>query len=177
MNNFDKKVIHLILEAHKASSEAKADYKKACFEALKRASIEKDFFYKKYSSEMWRQLHSEEYNYFPLREIFNEEKYLQRRYSLYGKKDRLLKEAWTMLRSNPHSRIKYKIENRPDQNGYDSLILYFEFNYKGEHYQFSFHNFNFKTFGRKTRGNKNIVWEGIPGQGTKNYYRIEKHSK
>lgn len=132
MNKLDKKIVYLILEAQRASMEAKASY---------------------------------------------ERDYIQRKYSLYGKKDRLLKEAWKILRSNPKSRIKYKTINEPNQNGQDSIILYFEFNYKGEHYQFSFHNYNFKTFGRKTKGTKNITWEGIPGGCKKNLFRIEKHSK
>lgn len=133
MNNFDKKVVQLILKAQQNSSAAK--------EALD----------------------------------YDESK------RLYGIKDKCLSEAFHILKGERNSRIQYMVQARPDQNGHASLVIYFEFNYKGKHYQFSFHNFNFKVFGlkpndAKTIGNKAIVWNGVIGGCNKNYQEIIKHS-
>lgn len=62
--------------------------------------------------------------------------------------------------------VNYFVEEAPDQNGYPSGIVYFEFKYRGTRYQVSFHNpaellersrLNlYVGKGRKTRWNRRV---------------------
>lgn len=78
---------------------------------------------------------------------------------IYGLKDRHLVEAVRALEGARNSRISWKIEHKPDQNGYPSIIIYFEFKIQGKQIQFSFHNFNWKRFPVE-KGKNSIQWNG-----------------
>ena len=98
-------------------------------------------------------------------------------YVLYKHKDECLAHALALLKTAKNSRIQWRQVVQPDQNGYTSLVLYFEFNYVGKHYQFSFHNYNFKAFGRQPKGNPTIEWEGICGKTRRDFAEIRRYEK
>ena len=69
-----------------------------------------------------------------------------------------------MIDCSKEQSFHYWIENTPDQNGYDSVIVYFDFKIDGKRHQISFHTpmnqvkgvlVKNKT-GRKTRWDKEI---------------------
>lgn len=94
---------------------------------------------------------------------------------LYKHKDECLAHAVALLKTAKNSRIQWRQVIQPDQNGNTSVVLYFEFNYVGKHYQFSFHNFNFKAFGRQPKGNPTIEWEGVRDKPRKNLTEIRRY--
>ena len=96
---------------------------------------------------------------------------------LYDKKDECLLHAVSILKTTKNSRIRWKQERQLDRNLNWSLVLYFEFNYKGKHYQFSFHNFCFHTLGRQSKGDPTIKWEGIFGKCRRDFAEIRRFEK
>lgn len=96
---------------------------------------------------------------------------------LYYRKDECLLQAISILKTTKNSRIRWKQEIKYDQKGNLSLVLYFEFNYVGKHYQFSFHNFNFDTLGWQTKGDPTIEWEGIFGKCRRDFAEIRRYEK
>lgn len=67
---------------------------------------------------------------------------------------------------NRELKVNYYVEGAPDQNGWPSYIVYFDFKYRGMRYQVSFHNpeelvegsklIRYVGKGRKTRWNRRI---------------------
>lgn len=96
---------------------------------------------------------------------------------LYRKKDECLLHAIAILKTTKNSRIRWKQEEKLDQSFNWSLVIYFEFNYKGKHYQFSFHNFCFHTLGRQSKGDPTIKWDGILGKCRRNFAEIRRFEK
>ena len=96
---------------------------------------------------------------------------------LYRHKDECLAHALALLKTAKNSRIQWRQVVQPDQHGRTSLVLYFEFDYVGKHYQFSFHNFQFKAFGRQAKGNPTIEWEGVYGKPRRNLAEIRRYEK
>lgn len=80
----------------------------------------------------------------------------------YKQKDYRLVEAIRTLEGVQSSRISWKVEHKPDQNGHPSIIVYFEFKLNSKQYQFSFHNFNWRKFPVE-KGKKTIQWNGQIG--------------
>lgn len=95
--------------------------------------------------------------------------------AIYKLKDRHLVEAVRSLEGARNSRISWKIEHKPDQNGHPSIIVYFEFKIQGKQIQFSFHNFNWKAFPVK-KGKSSIQWNGVIG-GCREAYRLIKSAR
>lgn len=92
------------------------------------------------------------------------------RLEYYGIKDHSIQKAVLILNGAKHSSIHYRIEGKPDQNGFPSKIFYFEFMFKGEFYQFSFH----KPYGKeKPCGDKNIAWDGEKGGCIERYIHLK----
>lgn len=58
----------------------------------------------------------------------------------YKSKDFYILRAVRMIDSAPPCGINYRAEEAPDQNGYNSVLIYFDIRYNGERYQVSFHN-------------------------------------
>ncbi len=95
---------------------------------------------------------------------------------LYREKESLYKKALELLKSSKHSKIKYKKERRPDQNGYASHIFYFEWNEGGEKIQFSFHcplPIDSKDKNYFIEGVESIQWNGIKGKDLENYKKLK----
>lgn len=67
--------------------------------------------------------------------------------------------ALKMIDSTPRCGINYWVEFTPDQNGFESVLVYFDIKVNGKRYQVSFHNPGHQTMelwgyvnrGRKTR--------------------------
>lgn len=81
----------------------------------------------------------------------------------YNKKDYYIASAIVLINSTPRSGINYYVEEKPDQNGYPSLVIYFDIKLNGKRYQISFHSpknrttlYHFCSKGRKTRWTKEI---------------------
>ena len=83
-------------------------------------------------------------------------------YQGYNVKTRYIVDALNLIAKNK-TQYNFWVDVGPDQNGYDSIIVYFEFKLGGERYQISFHNpikmrnqtiKNFVNKGRKTRWNR-----------------------
>lgn len=82
----------------------------------------------------------------------------------YTAKPILIRKALEIIDSHPRMGINYYVIEEGDQNGYPSILVYFEFKIDGERHQVSFHNpANPETFselgkwvgkGRPTRWNK-----------------------
>lgn len=81
----------------------------------------------------------------------------------YGCKPGYILNAVRMIRSSENSMFSYYIEYCPDQNGFDSILVYFEWKIEGRRYQCSFHTpynrapkelKNMAGSGRKTRWNR-----------------------
>lgn len=74
----------------------------------------------------------------------------------YSTKDGFILEAIKAIKSTPNSAFRFWAEQRPDQNGNNSVIVYFETKIHGKRKQISFHTFSQKVGsyankGRKTR--------------------------
>lgn len=74
----------------------------------------------------------------------------------YSTKDGFILEAIKAIKSTPKSEFRFWAEQRPDQNGNASTIVYFETKIYGKRKQISFHTFSQKVGsyankGRKTR--------------------------
>ena len=82
----------------------------------------------------------------------------------YAAKPVLIRKALQIIDSHPRMGINYYVLSEDDQNGYPSILVYFEFKVDGKRCQVSFHNpSNPETFqtlgkwvgkGRPTRWNK-----------------------
>lgn len=95
----------------------------------------------------------------------------EKKYFFYNKKEIYIKKALNELKNQRHSNVSYKIEKGPDQNGYPSNIIYFEFKVKGELYQFSFH----QPRGKKLpQGNSSIKWNRRIGGCQQAYKELVK---
>lgn len=72
--------------------------------------------------------------------------------------------ALKMITTSPRCCINYRCELAPDQNGYPSVLIYFDIRVDGARYQVSFHNpsrkasdlMPFVGTGRKTRWTREI---------------------
>ena len=56
----------------------------------------------------------------------------------YRDKERAILKALDLITKTKNSNFKFWVEEAPDQNGYDSILVYFE--WKGHGLQVSFHN-------------------------------------
>lgn len=81
----------------------------------------------------------------------------------YSVKDKYILAAINLINTTPRSGINYYIEEKPDQNGYLSLVIYFDIKLNEKKYQISFHSpknrtslYHFCSKGRKTRWTKEI---------------------
>ena len=81
----------------------------------------------------------------------------------YGCKPDYILTALRMIRSSKDSIFSYYAEYCPDQNGFDSILVYFEWKLNGMRYQCSFHTpydrapkelKRMANSGRKTRWNR-----------------------
>lgn len=84
-------------------------------------------------------------------------------YKGYAEKDNYILKALALLTTSPRCGINFYIEKKPDQNGYASLIAYFDIKIKDERYQVSFHSpynksklHSYVGKGRKTRWTKEV---------------------
>ena len=82
----------------------------------------------------------------------------------YGFKEKPILEALRLIRRNK-TQFNYWVVEGPDQNGYPSIIVYFDFKIEGTRYQVSFHNplnrcgnelLSYVNTGRATRWRKSI---------------------
>ena len=80
----------------------------------------------------------------------------------YGTKDGYILQAIRLISSRKESGYNFYVEAAPDQNGYDSYVIYFDFKIEGKRHQVSFHTFSDKKFaayvgkGRKTHWDHNL---------------------
>lgn len=58
----------------------------------------------------------------------------------YGLKQALIIRALRMIDTNPLMGISYWVEYAPDQNGFNSVLVYFEWKEDNRRFQVSFHN-------------------------------------
>ena len=58
----------------------------------------------------------------------------------YDIKDRFILDAIKIIDSNPRCGVNYFVESTPDQNGYQSMLVYFDINFYGCRFQVSFHS-------------------------------------
>jgi hypothetical protein len=79
----------------------------------------------------------------------------------YGFKEADILEAIRLIRRNK-TQFNYWVEVAPDQNGVNSILVYFDFKIDGKRFQVSFHNHNcgnelesYVNTGRKTHWRKN----------------------
>lgn len=94
--------------------------------------------------------------------------------SKYNLKQANVQLAVKLINSTPHCAITYKIEERPDQNGYPSTIRYFEWkeaSMNGRRVQFSFHNPREKG---GSHGTQSISWTKNKGECTTLLKKLEK---
>lgn len=105
----------------------------------------------------------------------NEYSYYQKSFQ-YKRKFKAVKKALRMLQSMKHSSISYKCDYIYDQNGYPSVITYFEWAEKTETIQFSFHcprRHHDRKINTYHGGKKEISWDGVIGQSQENYVRYK----
>lgn len=95
------------------------------------------------------------------------------RTAYYARKDAYIRRAVELVRGQKRSRIRFRVEVAPDQNGYRSNVFYFEFNMKGKHFQFSFHNPKADV---PPMGDPTIAWDGAKGACVERRKWIAKHS-
>ena len=82
----------------------------------------------------------------------------------YDVKVDLIYKALSMITNTKYSMFNYYCVKEPDQNGCDSVLVYFDFKMDSERHQVSFHNpynqakklYKFIGTGRRTRWNKNL---------------------
>lgn len=82
----------------------------------------------------------------------------------YDVKVDLIYKALSMITNTRRSMFNYYCVKEPDQNGCDSVLVYFDFKMDGERHQVSFHNpynqakklYKFIGTGRRTRWNKSL---------------------
>lgn len=87
------------------------------------------------------------------------------RYTGYGSKVHFQIRALEMIRTSKKTDFNYYVVRSTDQNGYDSIIVYFDFKIKGERMQVSFHNptdcsgklMKYIGTGRVTRWNRDKI--------------------
>ena len=83
----------------------------------------------------------------------------------YAAKPKYIRKAINLINSNPKLGWNYWVEKTSDQNGYDSVIVYFDYKINSKRIQVSFHNplgsagdlIPFIGKGRKTRWNKKLT--------------------
>ena len=83
----------------------------------------------------------------------------------YTAKPKYIRKAINLINSNPRLGWNYWVEQAPDQNGYDSVIVYFDYKVNGKRIQVSFHTplgiagdlIRYIGKGRKTRWNKKLM--------------------
>ena len=79
----------------------------------------------------------------------------------YGFKEADILEAIRLIRRNK-TQFNYWVEFAPDQNGVNSIVVYFDFKIENKRYQVSFHNHgckeldNYVNTGRKTHWHKTV---------------------
>jgi len=66
----------------------------------------------------------------------------EERQDLYYKKSDRIAKAIRLIQKSKSDKFRFSIVNKPDQNGYDSCIVYFATNIEGERLQVSFHGFD-----------------------------------
>ena len=101
-------------------------------------------------------------------------------YHGYAAKERYIEDALKLISKNKTD-YNFWVEVGPDQNGYNSYVVYFEFKLGGERYQISFHNpirmrnqciKRFVNKGRKTRWNKSTGSSVMSCQRLIEYYQL-----
>lgn len=76
----------------------------------------------------------------------------------YSIKSNNILKALRLLQRAKHSHVAWRIERKPDQNGHDSNVIYFEWAEKdGEKIQFSFHQPGAPF---AVKGDPKIIWDG-----------------
>lgn len=95
----------------------------------------------------------------------------EKKHFFYKQKEIYIKKALNELKTKRHSNVSYKIEKKPDQNGYPSNIIYFEFKVKGKLYQFSFHQ---PRGNKKPQGDLKIKWDRCIGGCQQAYKELVK---
>ena len=76
----------------------------------------------------------------------------------YSIKSNNILKALRLLQRAKHSHVAFKIERKPDQNGHDSNVVYFEWTEKdGTKIQFSFHQPGAPF---AVKGDPKIIWDG-----------------
>ena len=65
------------------------------------------------------------------------------RQEYYNKKTDRIAKAIRLIQKSKSDIFRFSIVNKPDQNGYDSCIVYFTAKIEGERLQVSFHGFNY----------------------------------
>ena len=138
--NIDAIVKELVLQAQAASMVAKKYIEQ-------KRSLSKDYYF--YSDE-----------------IFDLDILKRQSYSIKSYKIAL---AINLLKQSRHSRIQYKIERKPDQNGCDSNVIYFEWVDNGKKIQFSFHQPNAPY---TKQGDYTIKWDRLIGGCKEKYYEL-----
>ena len=84
----------------------------------------------------------------------------------YPGKPAMIEQAIRIIDSMPHRQYTYWCEMAPDQNGYSSMITYFEFEIGGYRGQVSFHtpqNLITPFLKKKSGKGKRTKWNGIRG--------------
>lgn len=79
----------------------------------------------------------------------------------YNKKQLEIDKAISLISRNNIPQIRFKEETAPDQNGYDSRIIYFNIFFFGEILQVSFHQF--KRIKNAIKGTRSIEWDNLNG--------------
>lgn len=90
----------------------------------------------------------------------------------YTLKEGYILKAIEIIRKIPNNFFRFYIEERPDQNGYASIIALFSWKIHGKRFQCSFHN----PYGRASKALKSIIgsgraehWTGKGRQSSNNY--------
>lgn len=96
----------------------------------------------------------------------------------YDEKDKLIYAAVSRIASSrKNTGFSFYVEKGPDQNGHDSLIVYFEFKLNNEVMQISFHTFNWRLekFARNSKHVK--AWDHQLNGSRMAAIMLDKHLK
>jgi hypothetical protein len=84
----------------------------------------------------------------------------------YGGKVKYINAAIQNILKSKNSMFRFSVYQTEDQNGYDSILVYFWFKLEGEKYQISFHNpvyFNNPLLKYATKNKLSQKWDGYYG--------------
>lgn len=100
------------------------------------------------------------------------------KYAGYSFKDGYIFSAIQMINGTKNCGFRYYITAQPDQNGYNSFVIYFTFKVDGKRKQVSFHSFNKKLWKDKVGDGMITHWDRQIGGSVKscqsliNFYKI-----